>query len=231
VTEPDPPSTVTAAELALGLLEGDERAAALRRVLADQAFAEEVERWRGRFGDLHAEAPEAEPPAGGLARVEAAINGSEATQANRRAARWRAMAVAASLVAVLLFGTLMLRPGESDSGGPVTTAPALLVASIKPTGPGSPIAVAYDPATKRLSVAGAALAGADRSAELWVIADGAKPRSVGLLSPNDATSIRVRDDIAPLFKPTAELAISIEPLGGSPTDQATGPVVAAGIIS
>jgi anti-sigma-K factor RskA len=231
VPEPDPPPTVTAAELALGLLDGDERAAALRRVLADRAFAVEVERWRDRFGDLHALSPEADPPADGLARVDAAIDGSEVGLANRRAARWRATAIAASLVAALLFGTMMLRPGGRDTDRQVTTAPALLVASIKPTDSREPIAVAYDPATKRLSVASAALTGSNKSAELWVIADGAKPRSVGLLAPNDPTNIRVRDDLAPLFKPTAELAISIEPLGGSPTGQATGPVVAAGFIS
>ena len=43
---------MTAAELALGLLDGDERAAALRRVLADPAFAREVEDWRNRMAGL-----------------------------------------------------------------------------------------------------------------------------------------------------------------------------------
>ena len=37
------PQDVAAAELALGLLDGEERAAALRRVLAEPAFAAEVE--------------------------------------------------------------------------------------------------------------------------------------------------------------------------------------------
>ena len=43
--EPD----VAAAELALGLLDGEERAAALRRMLAEPGFAREVERWRDAF--------------------------------------------------------------------------------------------------------------------------------------------------------------------------------------
>ena len=54
---------VAAAELALGLLEGDERAAALRRQLAEPAFAREVERWREHFGTLFASTVARVPPA------------------------------------------------------------------------------------------------------------------------------------------------------------------------
>ena len=44
-TETDVPEDVAAAELALGLLEGEERGAALRRVLAEPGFAAQVEWW------------------------------------------------------------------------------------------------------------------------------------------------------------------------------------------
>ena len=46
IDERDP--DMAAAELALGVLEGEERATALRRVLSEPAFAAEVERWRAR---------------------------------------------------------------------------------------------------------------------------------------------------------------------------------------
>ena len=57
---PDP--DMTAAELALGLLDGEERAAALRRVLADPAFAREVEEWRQRLAGLFDDYPEVAAP-------------------------------------------------------------------------------------------------------------------------------------------------------------------------
>ena len=46
---------VTAAELALGVLDGEEKAAAMRRVLAEPEFAREVERWRTHFAEMFAE--------------------------------------------------------------------------------------------------------------------------------------------------------------------------------
>ena len=56
-TDPD----VAAAELALGLLEGDDLAAALRRQLAEPAFAREVEQWRDHFATLFAGSAERVP--------------------------------------------------------------------------------------------------------------------------------------------------------------------------
>lgn len=58
-----PDDSVTAAELALGLIEGEERSAALRRMLAEPEFAREVERWRAHFALLYPEYPSVEPPA------------------------------------------------------------------------------------------------------------------------------------------------------------------------
>ena len=60
MTTPDAPRDdsgpdMTAAELALGVLDGEERAAALRRVLADPVFAREVERWRRYLAALFAD--------------------------------------------------------------------------------------------------------------------------------------------------------------------------------
>ncbi|MGJ3628226.1 hypothetical protein AB5I41_17070 [Sphingomonas sp. MMS24-JH45] len=55
--EADTPIDMAAAELALGVLDGDERAAALRRVLAEPDFAREVARWRDYLAALFADWP------------------------------------------------------------------------------------------------------------------------------------------------------------------------------
>ena len=49
MTEDD---VIRAGELALGVLDGEERAAALRQVIADPAFAREVDQWRSRLAGL-----------------------------------------------------------------------------------------------------------------------------------------------------------------------------------
>src|SRR5215472_16704492 len=68
----------------------------------------------------------------------------------------------------------------------------------------------------------------DRAFELWAIAPGAtQPRSLGVISPNGELKLsRLPVDL----RDGATLAISIEPLGGSPTRLPSGPVVYIGSV-
>ena len=88
-----------AGELALGLLDGRERAAALRRMLAEPPFAAEVAWWREALGPLFDEVPAAEPPAGGFDRVERMLDGVP-TPVVRRGWLWPSLAGAGALAAV-----------------------------------------------------------------------------------------------------------------------------------
>jgi anti-sigma-K factor RskA len=68
---------------------------------------------------------------------------------------------------------------------------------------------------------------AGKSAELWLITPGNKPAALGLLASGRTVAVtipaaRLAGNIA-----MAELAVSIEPAGGSPTGQATGPIISA----
>ena len=74
--EPD----IAAAELALGVLDGEERAAALRRVLAEPGFASEVERWRGYFGALFVGVPKWSPRGRTASAVMARLDRPVATR-------------------------------------------------------------------------------------------------------------------------------------------------------
>lgn len=215
-SEPD----VAAAELALGLLEGDERAAALRRLLADPDFASEVERWRVRFASLFALVPGIEPAPQVGERVMARLDGDARATPNY----WKPTAIAASLAAAGLFGMLTLRP-EPVSPPPVTVAmPAPMVAAFMIEGQAAPIVATYDSKTKRLSMPGPMPVPAGKSAQLWAIIGTGAPQPLGLF--HEAGS-RVEADVpapAPMA-PGTMFAISLEPLGGSPTGAPTGPVV------
>jgi anti-sigma-K factor RskA len=65
--------------------------------------------------------------------------------------------------------------------------------------------------------------------ELWAIAPGAAhPQSLGVIPPDGVLRL---DALPPSVRDGATLAISIEPPGGSPTRQPTGPVVFVGALS
>jgi anti-sigma-K factor RskA len=227
VTEADP--DMTAAELALGLLEGQERADALRRVLAEPAFAAEVEWWRDALASLVDEIPEVEPGTGVLARVEASL--SSASEPARRGWLWPSVAGLTSLAAAAMLALMVTRPDPQPRDPQIVERPVardLLAAAITPTKAGDPLSAVYDPGTGTLRLSAAALAGAQRSAELWVIGGDGVPHSLGVLRPGAATALTVAPADRPRIVAAATLAVTVEPLGGSPSGKPTGPVVAAG---
>ena len=70
-----------------------------------------------------------------------------------------------------------------------------------------------------------------RTPELWVIPADGKPRSLGVVPEKAAASMTVRPEHREMLAEGATLAVSLEPEGGSPTGQPTGPVVMTGIMS
>ena len=71
-------------------------------------------------------------------------------------------------------------------------------------------------------------ADATREPELWLIPADGKPRPLGMLRADRAVTIAIPADLAALTVSNAVLAVSLEPPGGSPTGQPTGPVIATG---
>jgi anti-sigma-K factor RskA len=221
--ERDPPEDMTAAELALGVLDGEERAAALRRVLTEPAFAQDVEAWRDHFALLFEQWPEAAAPSGMLARIEESIQPKTATPGY-----WRVATGALGLIAASLLLVIVLRPAVPPPG-PVPSAP-VLVASLDGTGPRSALAAIYDPARGELRIPTAAAPAANRSAELWMIGSDGVPHSLGLLDTADRTVVVIKPADRAKLAPGLKLAVSSEPLGGSPTGLPTGPIVASGAL-
>jgi anti-sigma-K factor RskA len=69
-----------------------------------------------------------------------------------------------------------------------------------------------------------------RAPELWLIAQGEKPIAVGMISPDRPVTLTLGSALRSRVGPAAVLAVSVEPAGGSPTGQPTGPVIAKGAI-
>ncbi len=226
MTEPSD-RDVMAAEQALGLLAGDDRAAALRRQLAEPDFAREVERWRDRFAALFASIPAIEPSAALGRRIEARIDG-RLSLAGRW---WRPTAIVSSLAAASLLGVVLLRPDPTVGPTPaVQPTPAPLVAAFSLPGRDMPVVAVYDARAGRLTMPGPMDIPAGHDAQLWAIAGTNAPQPLGLFHAAGTDIVADAKAAAP-FAPGTTFAVSIEPVGGSPTGAPTGPVIASGALS
>ncbi|WP_174299545.1 anti-sigma factor domain-containing protein [Caulobacter sp. S45] len=212
---------LVAAEYALGVLDGQERVAAERRISTDPGFAREVEAWQDRFDPLTAEiAPEQPGPhvwADLARRLETSSNVVE-LQLKRSLALWRsATAAAGALAAALALVVAWPKPAAP--------APPVLTARLAATAGGPTVFVAfYDPGRKAIVLTPAAVSAAqDRSPELWLIPTGGKPIPLGMAAFESSVQMIPAASVG-----GGTLAVSVEPRGGSPTGQPTGPVIATG---
>ena len=225
-----------AAEYVVGVLTSEELAQAERRIAAEPGFAAEVADWQERLMPLLAEIEPETPPRVVWMRVAAQLGVSATRPAGvwNSVAVWRGVAAVASIAAAVAVAALVLTPprvvtvpGQVPAAAPVLTSIALLKEEAGPTS----FVVTLDKAHDRLIVATVAgQAQADRSFELWVLPEGQAPVSLGVLNGREALVL----DTARLLGPdgeTANLAITLEPLGGSPSGDPTGPVVASGALS
>lgn len=215
---------MTAAELALGLLEGEERAAALRRVLADPAFAREVESWRNRLAGLFDDYREVAAPQSVATRLAKPDHTAKPRNA------WPILALATALAAaVALF--VVSRPGPAPLPAPVAQPHQLMVASLMMTDKSASVPAMIDMTTGEISIPHADMAPSGKDAQLWMIGDDGVPKPMGLLSAEGMSRVKIPPEQRRQLAAGVTIAVSVEPIGGSPTGKPTGPVVAAGKLS
>lgn len=226
--EPDPSEDesddVLAAEFALSVLSGAEQAALARRVATDPAFAQQVAAWEERLSPLNDGYAEGDLRPGVKHALDRRLFGATIASAKRglwnSLALWRSLAGAAALAALLVLNLPRLAP--------VPDAPGL-VASLSSEASDVRYLAFVDPDAGRLSLAHVSgLPDEDHSFELWVIAGDAAPVSLGVIPTGGLVRIPLGRPARALLTDAADMAISIEPVGGSPIGQPTGRVVAAG---
>ncbi len=224
---------IVAAEYVLGVLPAEERQAIARRIESEPEFARLVERWEADLSPLAAAYPEVEAPASVKAAVDrrlfsgAAASSPTLASTERRSflsslAFWRGLAIA-SLAALALFIALPLI-------NPPANAPDLrLVASLAPKDSDVHYFVVYDARTHDVGLSHVTGERAEgRDFELWVIDGQQAPVSLGVIPAGTNVHLAIDDATRSYIELGAVFAISLEPSGGSPTGQPTGPVVAAG---
>jgi anti-sigma-K factor RskA len=212
-----------AGEYVLGVLNAIERRAFEARMAQDPALRAEVEYWERRLGVLASELKPIDPPPRVWANIESALTARPAQSGFWQSLpfwRWAAIGSAAVAAVSLIALAYIAR---------VSTANEPLVATLEASGGQSRFVAAIDSEGRGLTIVPASLPDlGQRALELWLIAPGDHPRSLGLIESSRPVHITLPPDLMPRVRPEATLAVSSEPPGGSPTGLPTGPVIASG---
>ncbi len=222
-----------AAEYVLGVLQAEELATAERLRTSDADFAAAIRYWEERLAPLGALADPAATPPGLWDRIDTATaaapsaalwdridrtttpvpsNGMPITF-RRRLRAWQIGTGAALALAASLAAFIVARPPSPVRVAvlaPMTGAVPELLATIGSDG------------VLSVRASGTVPVPDDRDLELWALSPGeTRARSLGVLPPGGK-------QLLASLAPDAQLLVSVEPRGGSPTGRPTGPVVYGG---
>lgn len=214
-----------AAEYALGVLEGRERDAAATRIAREQGFARMVADWEQRLSPWAAEIAEVAAPSAMWDRIAAALPAAPAPSPSlwQSLALWRGLTFATGAFAAACLGALIYL-----GNAPSAPQQGPMIAAIDGGGHHHFVAT-LDPKSGNIAVVPAAFAAdATRVPELWLIPADGKPRPLGILRADRAVTFAIPPTLLAQANRNAVLAVSLEPQGGSPTGQPTGPVIASG---
>jgi anti-sigma-K factor RskA len=221
------------AEYVLGLLDADARAAVAHEVQTNPEAAAAVALWQRHFTPLAMEVTDIAPPAHVWAGIRRRL-ALDASAPPRSGAwdslgLWRWIGVGATAVAACLLVVTVTRPVAPTTA---TQPSVLMVSTIAGDNGVAGWTATMDIDRSELLVVPASPANvaSDRNTELWLIPAGGAPISVGVFPPGDPKRFHLDKSLLDRLGPTAALAVSLEPVGGSPTGQPTGPVIAKGAI-
>jgi anti-sigma-K factor RskA len=205
----------------------------------------------GQSGALHL--PEVAAP-----QMRHEAPSAEIIQMRQRMERWRGLNIITGMIAACVVGIFLVRGYRPDLLPPdlrptqqvverIVERPVEVVKEVVreiPTGPAQFVAVfqkdEQSPAfvmsidiEKRMvmvrQVAAERLP--DKSYQLWIATQpGAAPQSLGMIERDDFTAKAMLTGYDPAVINNATFGISLEPLGGSPTGQPTGPVIHAKLL-
>lgn len=199
-----------AAEYVLGVLDLAERSAVETRLKREPGFAALVADWEQKLSGLNDGFDEAPAP-NLLPKIEARLFPKAPTRRSRFGLGWLSGALVATVLALASIATLA--PPRPELVAALATADNRLAYRVTHFG---------DTLQITRVAGGAAVTG--QVHELWIIAPGANPLSLGLLE----------DKPLILTYPTPPegytFAVSVEPAGGSPIGAPTGPVILTAVV-
>ena len=210
-----------AAEYALGTLRGRARARLERWMREDPLLLKEIRVWEARLAPMAEAVSPVAPPQRLWRQIEQRLE----RPAKKPFSLWKALGLMATGAVAALLVVAVLLPSQRAG------IPGSYVAVLSDTKTNHPVMVATaERADKvlRVNVLDPAIHVSGRSLELWALPRGGKPRSLGLVSDQERGALKLVAAADQALGDVPALAISLEPRGGSPTGQPTGPVLYTG---
>jgi anti-sigma-K factor RskA len=223
------------AEYVLGVLDADTRAEVAHEVLVSGEAATAVALWQRRLMPLTDTIGDVTPAPYVWARIHDALELESPARVTPRKGLWdnlqlwHWLGIGASAVAVALLVVVSLpRPTPT----PTVVNAGYMASTIQQDNGTTGWTATMDLQHARMVVVPATPVAFDqgRAPELWLIPAGGKPISVGMIARDKPTTLALDPALLAQLGPTAALAVSVEPIGGSPTGQPTGAVIAKGAI-
>ena len=208
-----------AAEYTLGTLRGHARRRFERLCARSGAARSAVHRWEDHWSALVRTLPPVQPSPQVWAAVSRRLFAGDA--AAPRGRRWRTwqLAAAAGLVAVALIVGLIVRQLAPPP------LPTLVVLGTDTAHPVWRIERRLPLTALTIETVGTVPPAAGKSYELWALPHGGAPVSLGLLPAAGSAERTLSERQRTALLAADKVAVSVEPLGGSPTGSPTGPIV------
>lgn len=210
-----------AADYAIGLMPPAARRRFEQLLLEDAALRVELAQWQESLASLTGALPEQPVPERVWQGITARIEPQKLHVPEKRPFwNWLRVTVAVcSLVIAVTLGVIYNRDAPRYSA-------TLVSADAQP-------ALRVQAHENYLQVEPLTLAAIDpgRSLELWAIPLGGKPISLGVIPAGGKGKVELNDAQKALIGKPIALAVSLEPKGGSPTGQPTGPVLYQGALA
>ena len=208
-----------AAEYVLGTLTGGARRRFDALLPAHPALRRAVAGWEKRLLPMALKAEPVQPAQAVWSAIEGKLGWAAPAAASKtsslRLRFWQAFAAVATVAAVVLGTTPRTVPSE---------APMIVV--LHATKGTETLVAGLSPDRHELSIQPLQKVSltSDQSLELWALKKDGPPASLGVIAADRLTAVNKRT----LPKDIKGLAVSLEPLGGSPTGAPTGPVLFVG---
>jgi anti-sigma-K factor RskA len=219
-----------AAEFALGTSPPRVRRRLTAIARRDHTVAAALAAWERRIAVLADAVPGITPPPRVWPRIVARLglepDSATAARAHwwQRLGFWRAFATASVVVAVVLGVAEWQRAAEPLS------APLVVVLAGADAKPGLIATATRGARFLTLKSIGNAAPAAGRVFELWALPQAGAPQSLGVIPPGAIVRVPLKAPVEESLTNIPALAVSLEPPGGSPTGQPTGPVLYSGSI-